>query len=249
MKTLQSITICVPQKDQDFERKFLDFLSKFGVKRRSSIIFEKSSSEYVPEIGFTFGDCQAAEATFLGSREFKISILNTTGLEKKSPLAYTPIVLDDYLDRVESLNFEFIDHIGFDIFWPKGVHPEIAKAREVLSKGSLYYLNQTGENWDFIIPATQEEIKSKELDYKVIRRPKFEIVTLDYTSTPIIQFDMSVKENFEQTKKLFPEGYPDDYLKNVWVYIDNPYGLYICAVIGHRGKADWYRFLKKGLIS
>lgn len=248
MDLLKQVTICLPKKDQDFEAKFLNFLAKFGTKRGNSINFELSDSDYLPETAFKFGDCQTAQARFLGSTEFKIDITNTTGREKKSPLAYTPIEFDDFLERAKTLNFEFLDHIGFDIFWPRDAHPEIAKAREVLSKESLYYLNQHGENWDFIIPAKEEETKTKDLDYKAIRRPKFELVTLNYTSTPIIQFDMSIKENFEQIKELFPEGLRDDYLKNIWVYIDNPYGLDICAVIGHRGKADWYRFLKKGLL-
>ncbi len=248
MKMLESITIRLPRKDRDFENKFLNFLGQFGIKKGDKITFQRSSDKYLPRTAFEFSDCQTAEAIFCSSTEHKVKIANTTGQEKKSPLAYTPIKLGEFLERVKNLNFEFVDHIGFDIFWPRGAHPAIQQAREVLSKECLYYLYPTGEDWDFIIPATPEEIVSKALDYKAIRRPKFEIVSLDYTSTPIIQFDISVKENFDQIKGLFPEGYPDNYLKNVWVYIENPYELFICVVIGHRNKGDWYRFLKKGLI-
>lgn len=248
MEILKTATICLPSKDQVFEEKFLDFLAQFGIRDKNSINFDVSNSEYFPKTAFKFGGCKSPVAVFDHSRESRVEISNTTGKERQSPLKYTPVKLGDFLERAEDLNFEFLDHVGFDIYWPEGAHPEILKARKNLSKKSLYFLNTTGENWDFIIPATASEITSKELDYKPIRRTKFEIVSLDYTSTPIIQFDISVKENFDQIKELFPEGYPDNFLKNVWVYIDNPYGLYICAVIGHRGKADWYRFLKKGLI-
>jgi len=248
MKILQSVTICLPKKDQDFEVKFIHFLGKFGTTDQNSVSFTSSDESYYPKSSFKFEGCEKPRAIFKGSEKIEIEIINKTGKEKKSPLAYTPIKLDDFLKRVKNLNFEFLDHIGFDLFWPCGAHPEQIKLRNLLSKESLYYRYPTGENWDFIIPGTQEEIKAKELDYKPIRRPKFEIVSLDYTSTPIIQFDMSVNENFEQIREIFPEGYPDKFLKNVWVYIENPYGLFISIVIGHRGKADWYRYLKKGLI-
>jgi hypothetical protein len=249
MKLLNSITICLPKRDQDFEEKFLSFLSQFGKRDNSSIDFKISDKSYVPRISFKFAACSAPQAIFDASKTIEVGITNTTGQTRKSPFIYSSISLDEFIFRAKELSFEFLDHAGFDVPWFDGVHPDINKLRDFLPEECLYSRYPTGEDWDFIIPATQKEIATRELDYRVIRRPKFEIVFLNYSSTPIVQFDVSVKESFEEIRKIFPEGYPDNSLKNAWIYVENPYGIEICFVVGHRGNADWYKFLKKGLIN
>ena len=242
MKLLNKIEIELPDIQTTFKNDFLNFLSNFGVVENNSISFKSSNEEYLPKISLSFSATKTARVRF---DEKVVEIKNSTNENKKSPYNYSPISLSEFMLRKQELNFEFLDHVGFDIPWFEGVHPDIAGLRKSLPKRCFYFLYPTGENWDFIIPAAKEEVSSKEITYQAIRRPKFEIVSLDYTSSPIIQFDVSVSENFEQIKQIFPEGIPDNSLKNVWVYIINPYGLDICFVIGHRGKSDWYDFLKK----
>ena len=248
MEILKSVTICLPHKDKDFEEKFLDFLSQFGKRDKNSIAFQSSDKNYSPLIDLKIGDCELPVVTFNLPDVNEIKLVNKSGKLKKSPYDHSPISIQEFLSRAKLLNFEFLDHLGFDIPWFEGVHPEIESLRNSLSSQSLYYLYPSGENWDFIIPATKDEILSKKISYEAIRRPKFEIVSLNDSSKPIVQFDMSVKESFKEIRQLYPEGIPDNYQGNVWVYIKNPYGINICFVVGHRSKADWYKFLEKGLI-
>lgn len=248
MKILESIKICLPDKDSDFQKNFLGFLKQFGKRRTNSVSFQKSNELYYPRVDLEFGTYQVPAVFFESTKKINVELVNKTNQSKKSPYSYSPISLFEFISRSKSLNFEFLDHIGFDIPWFDGLNPDIKNLRDFLSSQCLYYLYPTGENWDFILPATEEEILTKNIDYKTTRRSKFEIVSLDYTSSPIIQFDMSVSESFEEIKKVFPEGIPDNFLKNIWIYIENPYGLDICFVVGHRSKTDWYKFLKNGLI-
>jgi len=44
--------------------------------------------------------------------------------------------------------------------------------------------------------------------------------------------------------QLFPEGIADTALKNVWVYLKNPYGVDICLVIGEHEDGDWSDFFE-----
>jgi hypothetical protein len=88
----------------------------------------------------------------------------------------------------------------------------------------LYHEFPTGEPWDFIIPGDTHEIDHhKAVDYTKIRRPKFEVVSFDKASTPLIQFDVGVNLNYETFAPLFPESINDPEFRNIWVYLENPF--------------------------
>jgi len=138
-----------------------------------------------------------------------------------------------------------LDHVGFNLPWfEDGVHPEILKLRKLLAPASAYYLFPTGENWDFILPASKAEITSNSIDLSKDRHPKFEIVSFDMTSTPLVQIDCAVQQPYEAIKQRFPEGIPEDNLKDTWVAIQNPYGIDIFFVIGELKDKDWSGFLR-----
>ena len=87
-----------------------------------------------------------------------------------------------------------LDHVGFNLPWfGRAVHPAIADLRNRLKQVCLYHLFLTGEPWDFIIPGELAKIRKLDaIDYNQIRRPKFEIVSFDRASTPLVQIDLSV---------------------------------------------------------
>jgi hypothetical protein len=139
-----------------------------------------------------------------------------------------------------------IDHGGFNLPWfSSGLHPDILGLREHLSSRCLYHKFPTGEPWDFIIPGdTHEIVRRKSVDYDRNRRPKFEVVSFEKASTPIIQFDILVNANYETFAQLFPESLLDTELRNSWVYLENPYSIDVCLVINEFSEGDWSAFFK-----
>jgi hypothetical protein len=172
----------------------------------------------------------------------EVIIENKTGQERKSPETYKHIDIEDFIKRIRHLELVRLDHVGFNLPWFDGVHPDIFMLRKELGQRSAYYRYPTGEEWDFILPASQDEIRSDVVDFEKDRYPKFEIVSFDKCSTPLIQIDFSVRENFKDLAALFPEGVLDKNLKNIWVYVTNPYGLDLCFVVGEHKDGDWSKF-------
>jgi hypothetical protein len=68
-------------------------------------------------------------------------------------------------------------------------------------------------------------------------------VSFEKSSKPIIQIDCITTIDYKKLKALFPEAIADDELKNVWVYLDNPYELDICLVLNEPG-SDWSSFFE-----
>jgi hypothetical protein len=115
--------------------------------------------------------------------------------------------------------------------------------RNRLKTTCLYHLFPTGEDWDFIIPGELAEItKIKAIDYSKIRKPKFEIVSFEKASTPLIQFDISLNIEYVKFSLLFPEGINDHKMKNTWVYIRNDFDIDICLVLNESKGDDWASF-------
>ena len=242
MNYLNQITIKLPKLDTNFENRFLDFFSSLGEIDGEGISFYKSDQSYLPQIAVVFSSETKEPFTefIVGEEKVTIELTNKTGQEKKSPHKYEHIDLEDFTNRMNNIKLVNLDHAGFDISWFDGIHPEILKLREILKGSSLYYLFPSGEPWDFIIPGTAEEVISTgDPDLTLERRPKFEIVSLDKVSTPIIQFEFHVKIPYEQLLKMFPEGIGVDEVKCVWVYIKNNYGLDICMVVNEDQNNDW----------
>ena len=245
MNSLQEISIILPNTDQILFEKIVKFLSSFGKRKDNKLYFTKSSPDFIPNISLESDNLENSEIRFKTENSISVmQVINSTGQEKQSQHEYSLIEFDDFIKRTKDLELGLVDHLGFDIPNFNGLHPEILSLREDLKDKCLYHLFPTGEPWDFILPGTSQEITSKEIDYSISRKPKFEIVSLDKTSTPIIQIDFSVKEKYENFSKLFPESLLVPELKNLWVYIKNPYNLDFCFVVNQYGGTDWNQFFK-----
>jgi len=245
MNILDSIHIILPEKDTVFTKELISFLSPVGKVSRDTITFTKSVDSFVPTVSFSMKGSKVPRVIFHGTHEFKIEseIVNSTGKVKDSPHSYEPIELKTVVDRLTGRKMIELDHTGFNLPWFDGIHPEILKLRTNLGNKSIYKLFPTGEPWDFILPASRKEIiDKKSLDYSVVRRPKFEIVSFDKSSQPLIQFDLQIKEDAQIIQKLFPEGIYDPRPNNVWVYLKNPYDLDICLVLNEWKTGDWSEF-------
>ena len=183
----------------------------------------------------------------------KVAVRNTTGMERKSPERYRAIGLAELKRRfaANSIRIVKLDHIGFNLPWfASPPHPEIAEVRATYAKNCLYHAFPGGEPWDFILPGTPDEIAGAVgIDYTKVRKPKLELVSFEKCSVPIIQFDVCctcVKGRF---REIFPEGLYDDNLGNIWVYVENPYGLDLCLVLGEDYDGDWSGFFRDCRIS
>lgn len=73
----------------------------------------------------------------------------------------------------------------------------------------------------------------------MVRRPKFEIVSFDKASTPLLQLDIQMNTSYEILQGLFPEALDDPLICNLWIYLEYPYGLDICLVANGFSEKDW----------
>ena len=169
-------------------------------------------------------------------------------IDKQNPFVYNHVNIEDVISRLGKNAVEILsaDHIGFNLPWfNKGLHPAIIDLRNRLKANCLYHCFPTGEPWDFIIPGELAEIKKrKAIDYSQIRKPKFEIVSFDKASTPLIQIDIAINLKYTEFKPLFPEALDGQNMKNIWIYINSPYDVDICLVLNEYVEGDWSHFFK-----
>lgn len=126
-----------------------------------------------------------------------------------------------------------------------GLHPQVSSLRSKLTEACLYYRFPTGEAWDFIIPGNEAEIAGKKpVGYSRVRRPKFEIVSFEKSSIPLVQFDVQLNSRYETLLSLFPEALNDPDFRNLWIYLENPYNIDICIVPNEADDKDWSAFFK-----
>ncbi len=244
MEYLNQISILLPDRHPDFADTFTTFLLPFTERCESGVSFNQSHQGYVPHLNLQFADINMPQVHFELTEGTRIlELKNLTGIKKKSPHTYTPIMLTDFLKRMQQHTIHGIDHLGFDIPWFDGIHPEVVQLREYLKAHCLYYLFPTGEAWDFILPGTPNEIQQAgDPDLTLVRRPKFEIVSIDKVSTPLLQFEFKTSLKYSDMVQLFPEAIAVPEVPNVWVYIQNPYGVDICCVLNEQSGSDWCAF-------
>lgn len=245
MNHLTQITIKLPATDDNFQSGFFKFFSNLGIIQNDCISFHASNENYIPKVTVTFSSETRVPSTefLIGDEKQIVELSNKTGQEKSSPHSYEDIELNDFLNRMTGIQPTNLDHAGIDLPWFDGIHPEIIALRNLLKQSSLYYLFPSGEPWDFIMPGTIEEVsKHNDPDLTLVRRPKFEVVSLDKCSTPIIQFEFHVKVPYKQLLDMFPEGIGVDEVKCVWVYIKNDYGVDICMVVNEDLNNDWCEY-------
>jgi hypothetical protein len=243
MDVLQWVAFCLPRNS--FGYTLLEYLSLFGTLDRDILQFYKTEDDFFPQVNLTLTGMAHPEVRFATTvNSQRISLTNQTGETKTSLETYKPITLDDYQKRARDFAPLVLDHVGCNLPWFNGVHPDILKLRTSLPKVTAYYRFPTGENWDFILPASKEEIRTGSIDLTRERRPKVEIVSFGKSSTPILQIDFINNETFETLKEIFPEALADEKLRNIWVYIENPYGIDICFVINEYKVDDWSSFFE-----
>lgn len=241
---LQSVDLQLPNFDQAFGDKLLTLLTPFGRRDHTLLRLNPSAPNFLPQIAFKLNGPVPKAIFNLSDETIEIDIANKTGQQRQNTETYSTISIDECTGRLQNTELTRLDHIGFNLPYFKNVHPDILTLRQRLATQCAYFRFPTGEEWDFIIPATTEEIPAKDIDLTKVRRPKLEIVSFDKASTPIIQIDFSVRRPFTELMQLFPEGIADADLKNVWVYLNNPYGIDICLVIGDHEDSDWSDFFE-----
>ncbi len=117
-----------------------------------------------------------------------------------------------------------IDHTGLNIPSTKMSTTVWSSLVEKLGEASCMYKYPTGEDWPFILPATENEFETDITEFKMGREPKFELV-YDYNSlVSTIQIDLETDLKRSEIEKLFPEPYgvsfPDlaEYFRTVYIY-------------------------------
>lgn len=225
--------------------------------RNSGIEFLSSEVDFYPKIRLDFFadeiECVGADFTLTNSEILTVKLENVTGENRKSPHIYSVLKIEEALQRLESQEIRLagIDHVGCNLPWfAGGLHPQIDSLRKKLAEACLYHLFPTGEAWDFIIPGDIDEIERvKQVDYSQTRRPKFEIVSFEKSSTPLVQFDVQLNVSYEALLKLFPEALNDPELRNLWIYLENPYNIDVCIVANEADEGDWSEFFKDSRLS
>lgn len=197
MNYLKQLKYELPDNDLDFKKSFLDYLSSTGLVSENQLNLKNSQSDFLPETIFEFINIDVPTVVFeLEDGQRKVEIKNITGVSKQSPHTYAPVSIAEFTSRLKD-KLMGVDHTGFNLPYFDGIHPEILKLRELLKDKCLYHefpKDLADEPWDFILPATQEEIENKDkVDYQITRKPKIEIVSFPKSSTPLIQIDIQLE--------------------------------------------------------
>ena len=245
MSLLNRVVLTLPT-DIVFSATFVDLLKDCVVQNHDVLEIKQTINESLPKLEIQFKHVEQPVIDFIGDDfTFSRDISNETGQNRSSPHSYQLIPITELRDRIhEAGNITIIDHIGVNFPWFDGLSPTIAELRSRLGDSSAYYRFPTGEDWDFILPATRHEIESGAIDLDLVRRPKLELVSFEKASTPIIQIDCITTIEYSKLKKIFPEAIIDDELYNIWVYIENSFGVDICFVLNGPRENDWSNFFK-----
>lgn len=245
MSLLKRVILRLPD-GPTFSAIFSSIIKNCVEQNQNGFSVKQTLDDSFPKIEILFEDIEQPAVEFIGD-DFTLSknISNETGQERTSPHTYKPITIDELKDRIhETGQITAIDHLGINFPWFDGLSPIIAELRNRLGGSSAYYRFPTGEDWDFILPATRHEIESGTINLDLVRRPKLELVSFEKASTPIIQIDCITTIEYSKLKKMFPEAITDDELYNIWVYIENSYGVDICFVLNGPREKDWSSFFK-----
>ena len=247
---LENIKILFPE-EQEFIGQLFKLLGRLGAYQKDGFEFASSSRAYYPKLQIMSDKklaCVRVDFEISDGRVFSERVVNETGIEKLSPHTYQPVNIDDAASRLNSAGLTIVglDHLGFNLPWfSSPLHPRIANLRAALSPMCLYHGFPTGEAWDFILPGDSDEIGGlKEIDYSLIRKPKFEIVSFEKASMPLVQIDVSLQAGYDEFAGLFPEALKDPQFGNIWIYLENRFTIDVCLVINPFSAGDWSHFFK-----
>ena len=242
---VERITLQFPGTHPEFHSALLSLLASLGKSTPGNLVLAVSDKKYFPRLSIDFhstGPETTANFDTSGGTH-AVRIENITGAEKRNPLPYRPLAIGEVSHRFAAAAWKIAgcDHIGFNLPWfGPGIHPRIQELRGQLAGGCLYHRYPSGEPWDFILPGDPEEISGRgAVDYTKTRRPKFELVSFDGASTPLVQIDISTNARFEDFIRVFPEALADPAFRNIWVYLENPYSIDVCLVVNELFSGDW----------
>ena len=248
---LERIAVTLPDLDTEFTAGFTAIIGGLGHLQARVLRLTRSSPRFYPELELRFRSGLAAPSTdfVLSDGEvMTVTIENTTGLCRASPHVYQPITVTTVRQRLANSGVKIngLDHVGFNLPWfSSDVHPTILHLRQMLAPCCLYHRFPTGEPWDFILPGDIAEIaRHQPIDYTQTRRPKFELVSFPKTSTPLIQWDVSVNVGYDDFARLFPEALNDPDFRNIWLYLQTPYPIDVCLVLNESTDGDWGEFFQ-----
>jgi hypothetical protein len=243
---LEKIVVCFPETYSEFNNQLADRLATLGQTSSHTLELTASVPGFTPRLAVDFQSARSGVSVdfILSSGEVdSLKLENSTGMRRQSPHAYKLLEIDEVARRFAAAEIGLIgiDHAGFNLPWfASGIHPRILQLREKLAAACLYHRYPTGEPWDFILPGDLDEMAGrKTLDYGRVRRPKFELVSFDKASTPIIQIDLGVNGRYEDFVRWFPEALADPAFRNIWIYLENPHAIDICLVINEYSQGDW----------
>ena len=271
---LERIILRFPIKNDPFEKLLSQWFMALGTEKLKSpcsltlardddstqgslLEFNSSEVDFYPKIALDFfagePDRVRVDYTLASGEIFAIRLENVSGEDRQSPHIYSLVKIEEAVQRLKSQEIRLvgIDHAGCNLPWfAAGLHPQIKALRGKLAEACLYHRFPTGEAWDFIIPGSPGEIgREKLVDYSRVRRPKFEIVSFEKSSTPLVQFDVQFNTRYERLLKLFPEALNDPELRNLWIYLENPYDIDVCIVANESDDNDWSEFFKETRLS
>ena len=249
---LERIIVRLPGTNTGFADSLASLIAVFGRSEGHVLRLTGSGQGFYPEILLDFRSDRPdiiTDFTFSNGENITVTVENSTGLSKQSPHAYKPLRVETVTQRLAASGVRLagIDHVGFNLPWfSSDLHPRILELREKLSSRCLYHRYPTGEPWDFILPGEVDEITGhKAVDYTRVRMPKFELVSFDKASTPLIQFDIGVNVGYESFAWLFPESLNDPEFRNIWIYLETPYTSDVCLVINKFTDHDWSGFFTR----
>lgn len=116
-----------------------------------------------------------------------------------------------------------IDHTGINLPSALVEREEWEQLINKIASSSNLYRYPTGEDWPFILPATEAEHVNGIKEFPAGREPKFELVYDIYSPVPTIQIDIETDLLRTEIEQLFPDPYgvsfPDlaDYFRTVYI--------------------------------
>jgi hypothetical protein len=243
---LERIFLHFPGSYPGFHRPLLSLLDPIGTRGSGGLDVTGSDGGFLPRVSIDFRSPLpgvSAEFRLSTGESVSTAVENTTAAEKQHPLSPSPVTLEQTVRRLAGGGWRITgaDHIGFNLPWfEAGIHPRIRTLRERLSAACLYHEYPSGEPWDFILPGDEDEIAGRNaVDYSLVRRPKFELVSFGGCSTPLIQFEVGCDGRYEDTASLFPEALHNPEFRNIWIYLDSPYPADVCLVLNESREGDW----------
>lgn len=226
---LKTITYFLPNNSNEEQSFFenlsalLGQLSNVTTAVNEVIITPISPKESFPYTIFKKTNILSPEVVFQEYKEISLPLTNTNNVKPAKKLS-----LKELYDMIKN-QIVRIDHTGINLPASNMSKDSWNNLIQDLSKVSNIYKYPTGEDWPFILPATEEEFNADITTFSMGREPKFELVYDKFSDVYSIQIDLETDLTRSELEKLLPEPYgisfPD--LANFFrtVYIQNPWNL------------------------